>query len=208
MARFKSRKDRIHHALRLYHGIGCKEHSREEIAEELDVRRCMVDEYLDETAQAEEINMAFDEVADQTRRELIMDKRQRMRDLREMEEQLREAVEIVVTDFRFEDAELEVTGAPGKGVSVSDDHDETYAGKVPVPDRVKQVPQFDRLQAVWTEMRQTEDELAKLMGLNEPEEVNVSANVTEQKFYKLGVDPADEGFPEQEVSELSEEDSI
>lgn len=208
MARFKSRKDRIHHALRLSHGIGCEEHSREEIAEELDVRRCKVDEYLDETAMAEEVNMAFDEVADQTRRELIMDKRDRLRDLREIEEELRDTVEIAVSDFRFEQAELEVTGAPGKGVSVSEKDDTTYIGDVPVPNKVKEVPQFDRLKAVWDEMRQTEDELTRLMGLNEPEEVNVNADVTEQKFYKLGTDPSDEGYPEQEVSDLGEKDSV
>lgn len=211
MARFKSRKDRIHHALRLYHGIGTEdgeEWSREEIADFLDVRRMTVDEYLDETEQSREMRQAFDEIADQTRQELIMDKRDRLRQLRELEEELREAVEVVVTDFQFKDVELEVDGTEAENATVSDDADATYMGKVPVPNRVKQVPQFKRLRAVWDEMRQTEEELAELMGLSEPEEVKVDANVTDQKFYKLGTDPAEEGLPEQEVQDLSEEDSI
>lgn len=208
MARFKSRKDRIHHALRLYHGIGCEEHSREEIAEELDVRRTTVDEYLDETPQADEIRQTHDAVGEMTRNELIMDKRDRLRQLRELEEELRDAVEVVVTGFEFKDVELEVDGTAADNISVSEDADATYMGQVPVPKRVKEVPQFKRLRAVWNEMRQTEEELATLMGLNEPEEVNVTGNVTEQKFYKLGTDPEDEGFPEQEVQDLSEEDSV
>lgn len=211
MARFKSRKDRIHHALRLYHGIGGEEHSRDEIADELDVRRTLVDEYLDETPQAEEINQAFDKVAEQTRKELIMDKRERLRTLREMEEELREAVEVVVTDFSFEDAELEMSGHPAKGITVAEDDDgdqPTYMGKVPVPNNVKQVPQFKRLERVWDEMRQTEEELSNLMGLEEPDEVKVDGTAVEQKFYKLGTDPEEEGFPEQEVEDLSEQDSV
>lgn len=209
--RFKSRKDRIHHALRLYHGIGTendKEWSREEIADFLNVKRSKVDEYLDTTPQADEIRQAFSDVADQTRKELIMDKRARLRHLRELEEELREAVEVVVTDFQFKDVELEVETPRDSNVTVSEDADATYMGEVPVPSRVKQVPQFDRLRAVWSEMRQTEEELSDLMGLAEPEEVSVDQNVTERKVLKLGTDPEDEGFPEQEVQDLSDEDSV
>lgn len=208
MARYKSRKDRIHHALRLYHGIGCEEHGRDEIADILEVRRSLVDEYLDKTPQAEEISRSLASVADQTRKELIMDKRDRLRQLRELEEELREAVEVVVTGFEFKDVELEVTGAKGRGVTVAEDADATYMGQVPVPKRVKEVPQFKRLQAVWAEMRDTEEELANLMGLHEPDKVAVTADVSERKYYKLGTDPEDAGFPEQEVQDLGDEDSI
>lgn len=209
MPRFKSRKDRIHHALRLYHGIGRDdEWSREEIADYLDVRRSLVDEYLDETPQADEIDMAFDAVGKQTRKELIMDKRDRMRQLRELEEELKDAVEVVVTDFKFENAELKVSGAPGDNVEVAGGSVTTYDGQVPVPNRVKEVPQFSRLQRVWDEMRQTEAELSKLMGLSEPEEIAIDADVTEQKVWELGTDPSDEGFPEQDVEDLGDMDSV
>lgn len=211
MTRFKSRKDRVHHALRLYHGIGTEdgeEWGREEIADFLDVKRKRVDEYLDETEQAREIKQAFDSIADETRRELIMEKRDRLRQLRDLEEELREVVEVVVTDFEFQEAELEVANAPGDNVKVAEDGGGTYTGEVPVPHRVKQVPEFDRLSAVWEEMRETEEELANLMGLNAPEELSVESTVTEQKFYKLGTDPAEEGMPEQEVEDLSEKDSV
>jgi len=209
MARYKSRKDRIYHALRLYHGIGQeKEWSREEIADFLDVRRMTVDDYLDNTEQAEELRQTFDSLADQTRQELIMDKKDRLRQLRELEEELAEAVEVIVTDYKIKRMELEAVDAPGKGVTVSEEADATYEGTVPVPNKVKQVPQFSRLKAVWEEMRETEAELSNLMGLNAPEEVSVDAEVTEQKFYKLGTDPTDEGFPEAEVTDLSEEDSV
>lgn len=206
-ARFKSRRDRIHHALRLYHGIGCKEHGREEIADFLNVKRATVDEYLDETEQARELKATHDALAEETRNELISEKRARLRQLRELEEELRDAVEVVVTDFEFRDVELEVTGAKGSGVEVSEDADATYRGEVPVPARVKQVPQFDRLQRVWEEMRETEAELMTLMGLEAPEEVNVTADVTERKLLKLGED-AEESFPEQEVKDVDEADSL
>lgn len=207
-ARFKSRRDRIHHALRLWHGIGCEEHDLDEIADSLNVRRTTVEEYIYETEQAREVKQAFSDLADQTRDELIMEKRARLRQLRELEEELREAVEVVVTDFKFEDVELEVEAPRESNVSVSEDAEATYMGQVPVPNRVKQVPQFNRLKSVWDEMRQTEEELASLMGLNAPEELSIEADVTDRKVYKLGGDPEEEGFPEQEVSDLSEEDSV
>lgn len=212
MPRYKSRKDRIHQALRLYHGIGTEdgeEWSVDEIADHLNVRQVKVKEYLFETPQAEEVSRTLDKVADQTRREIVMDKRDRLRQLRKLEEELREAVEVVVTDFEFQDVELEVSGHPGDGIDIAEDADATYRGDVPVPSEVKQVPHFRRLQAVWEEMREVEEDLSRLMGLNEPDEVDVRADVTEQKLYKLGDDEdAKEEFPEQEVQDLSEEDSV
>jgi hypothetical protein len=191
----------------MYHGIGTDEHDRDEIADFLNVRRSLVDEYLDETPQSDEIKRVHDSIGEQTRNEMIMEKRDRLRQLRELEEQLRDAVEIVVTDFEFKPAKLDIKSAPGKGIGVDQEEDNSYDGEVPVPKRVKEVPQFDRLQAVWEEMRKTENELAKLMGLNEPEELSVEGNVVDQKFYQIDEDPGD-GFPEQEVKELSEEESV
>lgn len=208
-ARFKSRRDRIHHALRLYHGIGQEEEwAREDIADFLGVQRSTVDEYLDETPEATELKMAHNAVAEQTRTELIADKRARLRTLRELEEQLREAVEVVVTGFEFKDVELEVSGTESDVVDVAEDSDATYMGQVPVPKRVKEVPQFKRLQAVWSEMRETEKELASLMGLSAPEQIDVNTEVIERKYYQLGTDPEEVGFPEQEVTALSDEESI
>lgn len=207
MARFKSRKERVHHALRMYHGIGCKEHDREEIAEFLDVRPTLVEEYIYDTDMAAYIDQTKNRVAEITRDEIIAEKRDRLATLREMEEQLMDAVEVVVTDFSFEEVELEVTDTDAETLSVPETSEATYQGEVPVPSEVKQVPQFRRLREVWQEMRQVEEDLTRLQGLAEPEQVDVTGELTERKLYKLG-DDAEDAFPEQEVSNLDEQDSV
>lgn len=207
MARFKSRKERIHHALRLYHGIGCEEHDRDEIAEFLDVRPVTVEEYIHDSDMSAYIDRTKSRVQEITRDEIIVEKRDRLATLREMEEQLMDAVEVVVTDFTFEEVELEVTDADTDTLSVPETAEATYDGEVPVPSEVKQVPQFRRLREVWQEMRQVEEDLTRLQGLAEPEKMEVSGEVTERKLYKLG-DEAEESFPEQEVSDLSDQDSV
>lgn len=193
----------------MYHGIGCEEHDPKEIAEYLNVNEGLAREYIHDTPQSDEIDKALDELAKQTRKDVIMDLRARLRDLNELEEELKDAVEVVVTDFAFEQVELEVQGAPGDGVGVSEDANATYNDDVPVPNRVKEVPQFDRLQKVWEEKTRVQDQLTNLLGMAEPDEVEVSGDldVTEQKVYSIS-DDEDNEYPEQEVSDVEEADSL
>lgn len=200
--RYNSYETRVHIALQKFHGIGTEDEegwSQERIANHLNVSEQTVNKYLNHTEQAEEVKASFAETAEQTRQEIISDLRQRLRTLRDLEEQYAKAVEVQVTDYTMKEVRATVAASHGdsKNPTELDIEDSfTESASVPVPAEFEQVPQFDRLRKVWDERRNTEEQLEDLLGLEEPEKHEVSGQVTEQKVYKL---QSEEELPEQEV---------
>lgn len=200
---------RVRRALAMYYGTGSyDEHTYKEIAEELDVRVRTVKQYIEENPIAKEVDEALDAVAEQTRREIVMDLRQRLDSLSELESELMGVVETEVTSFTFEEVEGTVKDTPTYGVTVDEGQEKAVDTQVPVPREVKEVPQFERLQEVWDEKRRTQEQLVNLLGLEEPDEVQVSGEVTERKVWK-GVEESDDNeLPDQDVIDVDSEDSV
>lgn len=205
----RKKQQRVRQALALYHGTGRKgPMTMEEVAEELDLSLVTVRRYINDNPIAAEVDEALEAVAEQTRKEIVIDLRQRLDRLSAVEEELMDVVEAEVTDFQFADVEGTIKDTPTYGVTVDEEAEETVDTKVPVPRDVKEVPQFDKLQEIWDEKRRTQKQLAQLLGLNEPEQVEVGGEVTERKVWR-GVENAEENdLPEQDVIDVDSEDSV
>lgn len=201
--RYNSRDTRVHIALQKFHGIGIEgEWSLSQIAEHLNVTEQTVTDYLNESPQAEDVSDSFEAVAEKTRVEIISDLRERLRRLRDLEEQFAKAVEVQVTEYDVKQVRASVASDASDELDIESEIE--HKADVPVPSEFEEVPQFDRLRKVWSERRNTEEQLEDLLGLEEPDEHEVTGTVTEQKVYKL--DDGDE-LPEQEVSPVTDEES-
>lgn len=199
MAKFASKEQRVRVALAKYYGMGTedREWTQAEIADYLDVEERTVRRYLNENPIAHGVENAVSEVADQTRKELIMDLRGRLRRLRALEEELSSATDVVVSEYDFETVEGVPQDPTGSVAS-----EETVETEIPVPAEMEEVTDFSRLQKVWHERRRTEEELRKLLGLDEPEEIDVHSEVTERKVWKN----VEDDLPEQVVESDAETD--
>jgi len=206
---YKTKKNRVRRALSMYYGMGAEPPSTvSEISNELNVTEKTVRKYINETPMAEAVEKQLDQVAAQTRKEIVLDLRERLEKLRRLESELMDASETVVTGFSFKDVKATVKDTETYGLTVDEANEEVVDTQVAVPKRLKQIPQFERLQMVWEEQRKTEDQISNLLGLKEPEEVEVGGTVTERKVWKGVEDDDDNEYPDQEVVDVESEDSI
>lgn len=196
-----SRDTRIRIALAKFHGIDGEEWSKKEIAEFLNVSRSTVNEYLNETQMAAEAEHALVEKEAQIRLQLIQDLRAKMDRLDKLEEQYEQEVEAVPTRFEVKrnvkgQVDLEDVPnveAPEDGATASVEMD------IPVPDRFKEVPKVEKLERVWREKRMVQEQLEDLLGLESPDELDVTEDrVVDVKLYRTNED-----LPEQEVIDVT-----
>ena len=203
--KFSSYDDRRRAALLMYNGIGREEALKpDEIADKLGVTTTTVVNYLkDDSPLSNAMRARMEDVAEQELRILIDDLQSRLSKLRSIEEELYDSVEVTVTGYETETVRgsLEQYKTDNYQLDVEDHNMEQ---DIPVPSEWKEVPQFDRLQAVWEEQRKTQDQLANLLGLNQPEEIEVKGEVTERKIWDLGTQ--DDGLPEQEIEPIDVSD--
>lgn len=201
MVKLRSRADRIRAAILMYNGIG-RDRRMEvvEIAEALDVTPRTVKGYLDDNPIANGMRADLADVAEQESRMIVQDLQERMSKLRALEEELMDAVEVVVTEYEERDIEGDLTEYKAENYTL--ESSTPVEQTISLPSEVKQVPQFDRLQAVWEEQRKTQEQLTKLLGLNEPDKVQLQGDITERKIW--GLTEAEDTLPDQEVQSVDD----
>lgn len=202
-ARFRSRRSRVRYALHHYHGIG-EEMSKEEIADELNVTVHTVRSYLNDSDMAAQMRDVQRELEKQTHQQLVEDYQSRLDTLYDLEEQLIDVVEPAVTGYEMKEVKSQVTDYESDEISLDITDENPEDMDVPVPSRFEEVPSMRRLKDVWEEMSRVQEQLEDLLGLEEPEQHNVTGEVTENKVMTFTTD-VDDSLPEQEVTEIDED---
>jgi predicted transcriptional regulator len=206
---YKTKKNRVRRALAMYYGMGADEPATiPEIAAELDVTEQTVEHYVNDNPIAEEVQRALDELAAKTRKEIAYDLLERLASLRAIEEQLMAATTTQVTGYDFEEVRATVKDVKEHGLTVEEPDEITVETVVPIPREIAEVPQLGQLKEVWEEQRQTQQQLASLLGLNAPEELDLTTETTERKIWAGVEDDPDNDYPDQEVVDLEDEDSV
>lgn len=190
----------------MHYGIGNREAlTTAEIADELGVKEATVKSYLKESPVSNAMRARLEDVAEQELRMMIQDLQDRMQKLREMESTLMDSVEVVITDYDSTTIEGTLSSYKAEEYEL-EDIDATIEQDIALPSEWKQVPSFKRLQAVWDEQRKTQDQLTKLLGLQQPEQIELSGEVTERKLW--AIDASDDPLPEQDVEPIDVDSEI
>lgn len=182
-----------------------------EIASELNVRPEMVSRYLNNSPHAQEVRRARGAVEQEQWRQLVTDLLNRLDKLSELERQLWDVVEPVVTNYEHVPSHAEIDefslqqGGNMLQMDLAPDEDDTGIQReveVPIPSEWQQLPQFSRLRSVWDERRRTEEQLANILGLDAADELRLSGELTEEKIFRI-----EDDYPEQDVVPLDQEQS-
>lgn len=212
--KFDTKSERIRFAIRKKY-LSEEDWTNPEIAEELNVSPAVVSKYINHTPQAEEVQRAKSEIETEQWRQLLSDLMQRIDRLSELERQLWDVVEPVVSGYEFEDVEAEVEtyhlqqGGDSMQLDLAPEEDDTGEEvnvEIPVPAQWKEIPEFSRLRSVWSERRKAEEQLANLLGLEADENVNVSGEITERKVYAVETDDYPDAAPHEMGDEPSQTD--
>lgn len=208
--RYRSVETRREVALARYYGMGPEgEQDIEEIAEYLRVDPHTVEKYIWESPKSKEVRQLLAEREARTRMDIFVHLKKRLDNLREMERELMEAKDVVVTGYQIRDAIGEIDFENADGVSRQEGEDKRTTSVTlgyPIPDRFEEVTDISEdLKAVWREIRQTEEQIRSLMALDKPTETkteHTGSVVVEQKLYNF--EGGDE-LPDAEIIEVESE---
>lgn len=199
MPRWTSKKQRVRIAVAKFYGIGDDEWSIPEIADYLGVQERTVKSYINDTAYAQQVEDSLQETASNVREDMVLRLLERQETLDKLEREFAKGVSVMVTGYELETIQSEIKHAHlGKAQFEAAENQEVDVD-IPIPNDFKEVPQFERLQKVWEEQRAVSEELRELLGLDEPEEVDINADVTERKLWE-GINSSE--MPTQEVEDI------
>lgn len=199
--RFRRPEQRTRVALAKYYGMDGEEWSISEIADYLNVTESTVEDYIYNSEMAEEVRGALAQKEAQTRMDLFLQLKDRFERLKDIEEELMEAKDVVVTGHQLQTVRGEVSFSNVDGVKPPGG-DEAIGNEVqldvPVASDFDEVTDVSALQQVWEEMREVQEQMEDLLGLEAPDqqEVHKTEKKKTEKVYRFeGVDDA---LPDQE----------
>lgn len=197
------RDTRLRLTLAKFHGLDGEEWSKEEIADFLNVETNTVTKYLNDSDFAQDSHHSLVELEAQTRFEIIEQLQDKLERLEKIENKISKEADVVPTQFRLEQnvqAEVDFDDIPN--VQAPEDGQTTVEMDVPVPDRFEEMPNLDKLEKVWREKRLVQEQLEDLLGLESPDELDVSEEKTiDVKYWRT-----DDDLPEQEVIDINSPD--
>lgn len=193
-------------ALAKYYGISGETWTISEIAEYLRVSETTVSKYIFQSDMGDEVAKRLADVEAQTRLDIVMRLFDQLERLDEIEEKLLSEKEAMVTGY----IPSTVSGTP----SFSDGSFEIQdAGEmeftVPAADTFDEKPVIDEVKQVWEEKRAIIQDIEDLLGLEEPEKMEVESEHTEMKMEKKvyefrDADDSGSPLPAQEPQSLGE----
>ena len=193
----KDTKVRI--AVSKFYGMGNDgEWTYERIAEYLDEPVYKVKQFVHESSLGAEAESMFTEKEAQTRMEIYRDLKNKLDNLKEVEEQLLETKKAKPSSFRLEQAEGQISFDEVPNMEAHYEEPDTTRASVPIPDDYEEVADVDGLKDVWREQRQVIEQLEDLLGLEEPDKIEeTSEQVIDVKFWESSDVGGD--LPDQEI---------
>lgn len=193
-------------ALAKYYGIGDESWTMEQIADYLRVEEGTVAKYIFESDMGDQVARRLADVQAQTRLQIAMELFDQLEQLDEIEEALLKEKRAVISGYRPQT----VSGVPQ--MEDQENFDITDAPElefnVPVAEEMDEVPNIEQVQEVWKEKRKIIQDIEDLLGLEEPEQVEVDSEhkevTMERKVYEFREQDLDDGLPEQEPTPLGE----
>lgn len=202
--KFRKKNTRVEVALAKFHGLGEDEPwGIDQIADYLNVSRSTVEDYVYNSEMAEEVERAAAEAQARTRMEIVMKLKDDLSNLEDIEQELLQAKETVISSYTPKTVEVKVN-SPG-GVHFDNDAESpTVSTQIPVPADYKEVSDTSKLRDVWDQKRKIIQDIEDLLGLEAPDKVEKDErSVTlERKVYEVR-DGGD--FPDATVSHVDEE---
>lgn len=202
--KFRKKETRVEVALAKYYGLGDEEPwELDRIADYLNVSRSTVEDYVYNTEMAEEVERAAAEAQARTRMEIVVKLKDELEKLEDIEEDLLQAKDTVISSYTPKTVEVSVNSP--KGVHFDDGNPSpTVSTQIPVPQDYSEVPDTSKLKNVWIQKRKIIQDIEDLMGLEAPDQVekNEKSVSLERKVYEV----RDQGnFPESSVNHVDEE---
>ncbi|AGM11962.1 hypothetical protein DNAM5_103 [Haloarcula californiae tailed virus 1] len=202
--KFRKKDTRVEVALAKYYGLGEDEPwDLDRIADYLNVSRSTVEDYVYNTEMAEEVERAAAEAQARTRMEIVMKLKSELQKLEDIEEDLLQAKETVISSYTPKRVEAKVNSPDG--VHFDDDAGSpTVSTQIPVPQDYKEVADTSKLKNVWIQKRKIIQDIEDLMGLEAPDKVEQESKSVhlERKVYEV---KSDGDFPEPDVAHVNED---
>lgn len=201
--KFRKKETRVEVALAKYYGLGEDDPwDLDRIADYLNVSRSTVEDYVYDSEMAEEVEQAAAEAQARTRMEIVVKLKQELKKLENIEDDLLQAKETVISSYTPKTVEVKVNSP--EGVHFDDSASSpSVSTQIPVPQDYKEVPDTSKLKNVWIQKRKIIQDIEDLMGLEAPDKVQKDErSVTlERKVYEV----RDQGnFPDADVSHVDE----
>lgn len=193
--KFKKKSTRVRIALAKFYGMGGDDPwTYEEIADYLNVSEETVENYINDSDISEDVEDKLAEAQAQTRMRIAMSQLDKLDEIDNKIEQLKQEKRPAVVSHRYEEVEGKVT-MEREGMTITDDKETTF--KVPVPDHFSEVPVVDNgLKDMLRERRLIIQEIEDLLGLEAPDKIE--SEHTEKRF-EAKIWDMDSGLPDQEV---------
>lgn len=198
-----NKQTRIRIALAKKNGVDGEEWTIDEIADYLQVSKRTVKKYLYESEMAQEVDSMLAEKEAQTRLELVQQLKEKLKTLDEVEKKLQKEKKAVPTSYKLKKAHGKIDFENVPNVEADGDLEQRVEVDVPIPETYEEVPNVDDLRDVWREKRQVQEQLEDLLGLESPDELDVSSEeVIDVKYWDMGDGSGDDGLPDQDVIDV------
>lgn len=208
--RFRRVEQRRRVALAKYYGMGEREWEIGEIADYLRVSEDTVKEYLYNSQMGEDVQDMFPAAEERMKMDILLEKKSRLDQLRELFEEKLEEKEVSITGHRLESAHGELDFEPIDGVRAPTGEsapDNTIRLDAPAPDSFDERSVFDdETRAILREIREHENDIREMLSLDTPDEVKTEHQgdaIVEQKIYNF--DGSDNDLPDAQVVDVDSE---
>ena len=194
-----NKKTKVRIAVSKFYGMGNDgEWSYERIAEYLDEPVHKVKKFIHESSLGAEAESMMAEKEAQTRMDIYRDLKNKLENLKEVEQQLLETKKAKPTSFELQEAQGQISFDGVPNMEANYEQPQMTTAKVPIPDDFAEVADVDGLKDVWREQRQVIEQLEDLLGLEEPDKIEeTSEQVIDVKFWDS--DGVGDSLPDQEV---------
>lgn len=193
-------------ALAKYYGIGDESWTISEIADYLRVQDGTVAKYIFESDMGDKVAKRLADVQAQTRLQVAMELFDQLEKLDKIEEALLKEKRAVISGYKPQT----VSGVPKMEDETNFDITDApeLEFNVPVAEEMDEVPDIEQVQEVWKEKRKIIQDIEDLLGLEEPEQVEVDSEhkevKMERKVYEFRDQDLGDELPDQEPTPLSE----
>lgn len=207
--RFRRPEQRRRVALARYYGMGDREWEMDEIAEYLRVSEATVKKYLHNSEMGEKCREMFPAAEEQMKMDILLDKKKRLDEIREMWESKLEEKDISVTNYRLESVRGQYSFSGIDNVENDPNASNTIRLDAPHPETFDERSKLDgEARAILREIRKHENDIREMLSLDEPDEVTQEHTsqgvVHEQKIYNFG--GMDDEMPDAKVVEVDARD--
>lgn len=193
-------------ALAKYYGIGDESWTIEQIADYLRVQDETVAKYIFESDMGDKVARRLADVQAQTRIEVAMKLFDQLDRLDEIEEALLKEKRAVISGYKPQT----VSGVPEmegqQNFNITDAPELEF--NVPVAEEMDEVPNIDQVTDIWEEKREVIQDIEDLLGLEEPEQVEVDSEhremKMEKKVYEFRDSDVQDELPDQDPKPLGE----